>query len=162
MSFLDSAAAPDQNEGPPPAAARPPGPPQGGGPILASLANRQRGPQVSAPGPGDNASSISLVQHAIGLLSKALPGLQPGTPIQQDVLKATQRLSKHVSQGAPSAGLQRTQLMDMLGSLAKNFILQNIMGQQSQQGGGAAPGPGAGAGGGGAQPPMPSTPLPGS
>jgi hypothetical protein len=59
--------------------------------------------------------------------------------------------------------LQRTQLMDMLGSLAKNFILQNIMGQQSQQGGGAAPGPGAGAGGGGdAQPPMPSTPLPGT
>jgi hypothetical protein len=169
MSFLDGAAAPDQNEGPPPAAASPPaGPPQGGGPILASLANRQRGPQVSAPGPGDTASSMSLVQHAIGMLSQALPGLQPGTPIQQDVLRATQRLSKHVSQGAPPAGMQKTHLMDLLGSLAKNFILQNIMGQQ----GGGRPAPGGQGGGQGGQPqgqpqgqapaPMPSTPLPGS
>jgi hypothetical protein len=161
MSFLDSAAAPEANQGPPPAVAgKPPGgPPQGGGPILAALANRQRGPQVSAPGPGDEASSMTMVQHAIGLLSKALPGLQPGTPIQQDVLRATQRLSKHVAQGAPSAGMQKTHLTDMLASLAKNFVLQNIMGQQTgQQGGGQQGGPPGAM----AQAPMPSTPLPGS
>lgn len=162
MSFLDSAASPEGNEGPPPAVAgKPPGgPPQGGGPVLAALANRQRGPQVSAPGPGDEASSMTMVQHAIGLLSKALPGLAPGTPIQQDVLRATQRLSKHVAQGAPPAGMQKTHLMDMLGSLAKNFVLQNIMGQQQQGGPGGAGGGGAA----GAPPPapMPSTPLPGA
>jgi hypothetical protein len=170
MSFLDSAAAPEQNEGPPPAAAAPPGgapqsPPQGGGPILAALANRQRGHQVSAPGPGDTASSMSLVQHAIGLLSQALPGLEPGTPIQQDVLKATQRLSKHVQGSSLGAGQQKTHLMDMLASLAKNFILQNIMGQQR---GATAPTGGQGGGQQGGPPgamasaPMPSTPLPGA
>jgi hypothetical protein len=171
MSFLDSAAAPEQNEGPPPAAASPPGggqsnPPQGGGPILAALANRQRGHQVSAPGPGDTASSMSLVQHAIGMLSQALPGLEPGTPIQQDVLKATQRLSKHVQGTSLGAGQQKTHLMDMLASLAKNFILQNIMGQQrgataptgGQQGGGQQGGPPGAM----ASAPMPSTPLPGA
>jgi hypothetical protein len=171
MSFLDSAAAPEQSEGPPPAAASPPGggqpnPPQGGGPILAALANRQRGHQVSAPGPGDTASSMSLVQHAIGMLSQALPGLEPGTPIQQDVLKATQRLSKHVQGSSLGAGQQKTHLMDMLASLAKNFILQNIMGQQrgataptgGQQGGGQQGGPPGAM----ASAPMPSTPLPGA
>jgi hypothetical protein len=169
MSFLDSAAAPEANEAPPPAAAaRPPGgPPQGGGPVLAALANRQRSPQVSAPGPGDAASSMTMVQHAIGLLSQALPGLQAGTPIQQDVLRATQRLSKHVSGGSPSAGMQKTHLMDMLASLAKNFILSNIMNQQQQGGAGGAGGasqpPGRSAiPGAMAQAPMPSTPLPGS
>jgi hypothetical protein len=172
MSFLDSAAAPEQNEGPPPAAASPPGggqpnPPQGGGPILAALANRQRGHQVSAPGPGDTASSMSLVQHAIGMLSQALPGLEPGTPIQQDVLKATQRLSKHVQGSATlGSGQQKTHLMDMLASLAKNFILQNIMGQQRGAGGGAgAPqggGQQSGPPGAMASAPMPSTPLPGA
>ena len=100
MAFLDAARG--GGEGPPPAVAnRPPGgnPMQGGGPILAALANRQRGQAVSAPGPGDAAASMALVSHAIGMLSKALPGLQAGTPIQQDVLKATQRLSRHVQAG---------------------------------------------------------------
>jgi hypothetical protein len=172
MSFLDSAAAPEQNQGPPPAAAAPPGggppgSPQGGGPILAALANRQRGQQVSAPGPGDTASSMSLVQHAIGMLSQALPGLEPGTPIQQDVLKATQRLSKHVQGSGLGAGQQKTHLMDMLASLAKNFILQNIMGQQratgGQQGGGQqGGGQQGGTPGAMSSAPMPSTPLPGA
>jgi hypothetical protein len=101
---------------------------------------------------------MAMVQHAIGLLSKALPGLQPGTPIQQDVLRATQRLSKHVAQGAPSAGMQKTHLTDMLASLAKNFVLQNIMGRQQSGGGGQQGGPPGAM----AQAPMPSTPLPGS
>jgi hypothetical protein len=172
MSFLDSAAAPEQNEGPPPAAAAPPGGgqpnPQGGGPILAALANRQRGHQVSAPGPGDAANSMTMVQHAIGLLSQALPGLDVGTPIQQDVLKATQRLSKHVQgSGTLGAGQQKTHLMDMLASLAKNFILQQIMGQQrgagGQQGGGQQQGAQQGGPPGAmASAPMPSTPLPGA
>lgn len=169
MSFLDSATAPGQNEGPPPPAASPPGggQPPGGGPILAALANRQRGHQVSSPGPGDAASSMTMVQHAIGLLSQALPGLDVGTPIQQDVLKATQRLSKHVQGTQLGAGQQKTHLMDMLASLAKNFILQQIMGQQRGAGGPSGGGQQEGAPQGGppgamASAPMPSTPLPGA
>jgi hypothetical protein len=111
---------------------------------------------------------MSLVQHAIGMLSQALPGLEPGTPIQQDVLKATQRLSKHVQGSATlGSGQQKTHLMDMLASLAKNFILQNIMGQQrgapgGQQGGGQPGGQQGGPPGAMASAPMPSTPLPGA
>jgi hypothetical protein len=104
---------------------------------------------------------MGLVQHAIGMLTQALPGLEAGTPIQQDVLKATQRLSKHVQGTSLGAGQQKTHLMDMLASLAKNFILQNIMGQQ---GGAGAPqgGQQGGPPGAMASAPMPSTPLPGA
>ena len=166
MAFLDAAAGGD--EGPPPAApAGPPGggappgnPMQGGGPVLAALANRQRGPQVSAPGPGDSANSMTMVLQAVSILSQALPGLQAGTPIQQDVLRATQRFSKHVQQGQPTAGVQKTSLMDQIAALAKNAILQMIMSQRGQ--GGAGGGGQAGPPGAMAQAPMPSTPLPGA
>ncbi|HEY2530269.1 MAG TPA: hypothetical protein VGJ20_20425 [Xanthobacteraceae bacterium] len=171
MSFLDSAQSDAEQAGPP---AVPPqgggGPPQGGGPILAAIANRQRGPQPSAPGPGDQANSMTMLMQAIGLMQQALPGLQPGTPIQQDALKAVQRLSKHVPQGAPGAGVQRTQLEDLLRNIVKNALLQRIMGQQRQgqgQGSGAPGGAGQPAGpsplpGAAAQAPMPATPLPGA
>lgn len=170
MSFLDSAQPAADEAGPPKA---PPagggGPPPtpggaGGGPVLAAIAGRQRGPQASAPGPGDQASSMTMLMQAIGMMQQALPGLQPGTPIQQDALKAIQRLSRHVPQGAPGAGVQRTHLEDLLRNVVKNALLQRIMGQQQQQGGG---GPGQPAGpsplpGAMAQAPMPSTPLPGA
>jgi hypothetical protein len=109
-----------------------------------------------------------MLMQAIGLMQQALPGLQPGTPIQQDALKAVQRLSKHVPQGSPGAGVQRTQLEDLLRNIVKNALLQRIMSQmsgkgQQQQGGGpgqpAGPSPLPGAM---AQAPMPSTPLPGA
>lgn len=181
MSFLDSAAgAADDAETPgsPPApqGGRPGSPPgnpaAGGGPILAALANRQRGPQVSAPGPGDMGNSTMLVMQAYGLLKQALPGLLPGSPIEQDVLKITQRMSRHLPQGQPVAGVQQTQLMDLLRNVLKNALLQKIMGQMRPgrgQGQEQAP-PGGPAPGGGApqipgamaQAPMPSTPLPGA
>ena len=104
---------------------------------------------------------MTMLMQAIGMIQNALPGLQPGTPIQQDALKAVQRLSRHVPQGAPGAGQQKTHLEDLLRNLVKNALLQRIMGQQQQKqpGGGGQPGglPGAAA-----QAPMPSTPLPGS
>lgn len=98
---------------------------------------------------------MSMLMQAIGLMQQAIGGLQPGTPIHQDALRALQRLSRHVPQGAPAAGVQRTQLEDLLRNVVKNVMLQKIMGQRNQQG---APG------GGGAQQqaPMPSTPLPGA
>lgn len=105
-----------------------------------------------------------MVMQAIGMLQQALPGLQVNTPVQQDVLRALQRLSKHVPQGMPAVGVQQTQLTDLLKNVMKNALLARIMGQQGQQPGGGpaqpagqSPLPGAAA-----QAPMPSTPLPGA
>jgi hypothetical protein len=99
---------------------------------------------------------MTQVQNALGMLQQALSGLQPGTPVHRDVLRALQSLSRHMAQGAPTAGVQQTQLKDMLRAVARNALLSNIMGQQQQGGGQGAP---AGAM---AQAPMPSTPLPGA
>lgn len=90
------------------------------------------------------------------MLQQALPGLAQGSPVHRDVLRALQSLSRHMAQGSPTAGVQQTQMKDMLRSLAQNALLAKIMGQQQQGGGQGAP-PGAMP-----QAPMPSTPLPGA
>jgi hypothetical protein len=143
---------------------QPQGMPQGGGPMINAIMRRQQGPQPSAPGPGDAASSMTMIMQAIAMLQQALPGLPPGSPAHKDVLKAAQALSRHAPQGAPGAGVQQTQLQDLLKNVIKSALLQRVM---ANQGGG----PGGGGGrGGGASPlpgasvpaPMPSTPLPGA
>jgi hypothetical protein len=123
---------------------------------MAALARRQQGPQASAPGAGDQASSLTQIQNALAMMQQALPGLQAGSPVHRDVLRALQSLSRHMAQGQPTAGVQQTQLKDMLRAVARNALLSNIMNQQ-QQGGGQGGTPGAMA-----QAPMPSTPLPGA
>ena len=152
----------DMPTGPGPGA-QPPQPPGGGGPILNMLAKRQQGPQVSAPGPGDQANALTYVLNAIGMLNQALPSLPPGSPQQKDILRAIQSLSRHAPQGAPAAGVQQTQLMDLLKNVVKNALLGRIMNQPGNQKPGAgpqnAPSPIPGAM---AQAPMPSTPLPGA
>lgn len=142
----------------PPGGDAPGGPPQAGGPILAALSRQQTSPQISAPGPGNNANSMTMIQNALGLIQQALPGLPQGSPIHSAALKAATQLSRHMAQGAPTAGVQQTQLMDLLRSTMRNAILQKIMGQQGQQqqNMGAPAGPIGGAA------PMPSTPLPGA
>jgi hypothetical protein len=90
------------------------------------------------------------------MLQQALPGLQQGSPVHRDVLRALQSLSRHMAQGSPTVGVQQTQMKDMMRSLAQNALLSKIMGQQ-QQGGGQGGPPGAMP-----QAPMPSTPLPGA
>lgn len=106
---------------------------------------------------------MKLIMQAIGLIQQALPGLPPGQQLQQDALKAVTRLSKHIGQGAPTAGVQQTQLQDLLRNVMKNALLQRIMGSQGQQGrppgAQGSPGPMQAASAG---PPMPSTPLPGA
>jgi hypothetical protein len=123
---------------------------------MAALARRQQGPRTSAPGPGDQASSLTMIQNALAMLQTALPGLQPGTPVHRDLLRAVQSLSRHMAQGQPTVGVQQTQLQDMLRNTARNALLSKILGQQRQQGGEGSPT--------GAMPqaPMPSTPLPGA
>ena len=140
-----------------------PGQPPGGGPILAALAHRQRNPQVSAPGPGDTAHSMTLLMQAVGLCQQALPGLPTNSPMHRDCLKAITSLSRHANQGQPTAGVQQTQLQDLLRNVVRNAMLSRIMGQQGNQGqpqagpSGTSPMQAASA-----APPMPSTPMPGA
>lgn len=170
MSFLDSQQQDAEEQGPPQAAGPPggapgapggaPGAPPGGGPVLAALANRQNRAQISTPGPGDAAQSMTMLMQAMGMMNQALPGLM-GHPAYQDVLRALQRINRHISQGgAPTVGVQRTQLQDLMQNLSKNALLSSIIGKmQPRQG--AGPGQPAGAAP-APQPPMPSTPLPGA
>jgi hypothetical protein len=103
---------------------------------------------------------MTLLMQAVGLIQEALPGLPPGGPMHSDALKSLTRLSRHVSQGQPTAGVQLNQLGDLMRNIMRNGLLQRIMGQQG--GGGAPGGAGGGAGGPGGPAPMPSTPLPGA
>jgi hypothetical protein len=97
--------------------------------------------------------------QASALINQAIPGLQRGSKEHTDALRAATMLAKlHGNQGAPGAGVQATQLGDLLKNVMKNAMLQRIMQQQGQ---GKGPGSGQGAGP-EAQPPMPSTPLPGA
>jgi len=129
---------------------------------MAAMARARGGPQVSAPGAGDQAHSITMLMQAVAMIQQALPGLPPGSPMHRDALQAATRLSRHANQGAPGAGVQQTQLQDLLRNVMKNALLQRIMNQK----GGAGGPPGAGGappgGGGGGEAPMPSTPLPGA
>jgi hypothetical protein len=163
MAFTDAADAgddPNAGGGVPAAGAGPgaggadPGaggnPTQGGGPVLAALAGQQRSPPVSAPGVGDQSNAMQMIMQAISMMQQALPSLAPGTPLHRDALKAISNMSKHMPQGAPTAGVQQTHLKDMMRNLVKNALLARIMSQQKQQSPGAA------------NAPMPSTPLPGS
>ena len=119
------------------------------------MARGNQGPQISAPGPGNQADSMNLLQQAIGLIQQAAMGLQPGSPLHRDALQSASRLSRHLGGAAgmaPAAGIQKTQLGDQLRRTVQQMMLHRIMGMKGQQGGG------------GGQPPapMPSTPLPGS
>ena len=150
---------PDAEQGGPPGGGEGPGgPPPGGGPILASIARQQMGPQPTAPGPGNMAQGISLLNQAHGFLAQAVAMFPPGSPQSKDVLDAMKRLGRHMSQTAPTAGVQMTQMGDMMRGITRNAVLQNIMQRLGQ--GGSQGGPPQAMGGGGAPPP--SAPLPGS
>lgn len=100
---------------------------------------------------------MTQIQNALGLLQAAQSSLQAGSPVHRDVVRAVSSLSRHMAQGQPAVGVQRTQLQDLLQNLVRNAMLSRIM--QQQQGG---QGQGDQGGQGGPTPPMPSTPLPGA
>lgn len=133
------------------------GPPRAGGApggILAALMRQFQGPQVSAPGMGNMAKGLTQLKMATDLLQAALPNLDPGSKQHTDTLKALTSLSRHLAQGAPTAGVQQTQFQDLLRGTTRNALMQRIIGQ-GQQGG---PGGGQQM----AQAPAAATPLPGA
>lgn len=133
-----------------------PQPPQGQPGNLAAFARSRMGPQVSAPGPGNQADSMNLVIQAIQILKQAGLGLPPGNKLHADVYKTISTLSRHLGGAAgigPAVGIQKTMLGDQLKRTVQNALLSRIL----PQGGQGGPG-----GGGPPQAPMPSTPLPGA
>jgi hypothetical protein len=125
---------------------------------MAAFARSRMGPQVSAPGPGNQADSLNLIISAINTLKQAGLGLQPGSKIHSDVFRTISQLSRHLGgAGAmgPAAGIQKTMLGDQLRRTIQNQLLSRVQGMMGQGKPGGGPG-------GGAPPPMPSTPLPGS
>lgn len=128
-----------------PAASGPPGanasPPPGGGPMLAALTQQQQGQPQSAPGPGANADSLNKVFGAVKMLEAALAGLGAGSPPYKDTLKAIQSLTKHLPQGSPTAGVQKTMFSDMLQGTVKNALLQKLASNGQGQPGQQAPNP---------------------
>lgn len=157
MSFLDSAAGgggdpggdPAGGGGASPVLAGQDGPDDNGG-LLSALQQQQQGPAPSAPGEGTQANAMMLLQNAIQMIQKAAMGLPAGSPMHRDATRAVGSLSRHLSQGQPTAGVQQTQLSDLLRMVAKSGLLQMLRGQGGDQNGDAG------------QAPMPSTPLPGS
>lgn len=101
-----------------------------------------------------------MLKQGYELIQAALPGLGSGSKAHAAALSALRGLGRFLPQGAPAAGVQQTQLMDMLRSTARNALMQKLMQQGGPGGGGGGGGPGGG--GGGPQPPMPSTPMPGA
>lgn len=96
--------------------------------------------------------------QALAMIQQAQVGLQAGSPLHTDVVKAVQRLSRHLPQGAPTVGVQMTGIRDLIRQISQSpFMAQLLNNQQRGQGGGpggpAGPAP---------QAPMPSMPLPGA
>ena len=144
---------PTMGQGDPSGGGGPPSPsPQGPGPGLISMARNRMGPQMSAPGPGNQANAMNQIIQAINLLKMAGLGLQPGDKLHTDVYNTINRLSRHlggVAGMAPAAGVQKTMLGDQMRDTVKQMLLSRVLGAQGQKG---AP----------QTPPMPSTPLPGT
>jgi hypothetical protein len=101
---------------------------------------------------------MNKLLQAVQWIQQAALGLPPGSPLHKDALKAAQSLSRHLPQGAPSIGVQKTGAMDLIRAISQSGFLQSILGQRGQGGG---PGP-PGGGGPAQQAPSPSMPLPGA
>jgi len=119
---------------------------------MAAFIQGQNQPQVSAPGPGNQADGMMNLQMIVSWLSKIAPSLE-GTPAQAEIFRTLERLTRMISKqggGAP-LGVQQTQLGDMMRQTQQNALAQQIMGKIA--GNQAAQPPNA---------PPPSTPFPGA
>jgi hypothetical protein len=91
------------------------------------------------------------IKMALEMIQQALSGLDQGSPVHRDALRALTTLSRHMPQGAPVAGVQQTGIQDLMRNTMRNAIMQKLT-QGGGQGGQQQRG----------SPPMPSQPLPGS
>jgi hypothetical protein len=126
---------------------------------LAAFARSRMGPQISTPGPGNQADASMLLQQAVQLIQQAALGLEAGSQLHRDALRAATQLSRHLGGGAgmgPAVGVQKTMLGDQMKRTVQNQLLQRLFGQ-GKPGGRPGQNPSQGQGA-----PMPSTPLPGS
>lgn len=128
-------------------------PAQAGGPLLAALQRSARGPQVSAPGPGNMAAGLGQLKIAVDMMQTALQGFEPESKPYVDISNALDKLTPYLPQMGNQSQLERTHIMDILQKAKQNPVLQAL---SNLIGGGGAPEPQ------GPQPPMPSTPLPGA
>ena len=97
---------------------------------------------------------MAKLLQAIKFMQQAQSGLPPGSPLWKDVNNAVGKLGKHLPQGAPTVGVQKTGAMDLIRQIGQGSFLPQIMAMMGGQGGGGA--------GGGGQAPSPSMPLPGA
>lgn len=100
---------------------------------------------------------MTKLLQAVQLIQQAAMGLQPGSPLHKDANNAVGRLSRHLPQGAPTAGVQMTGMRDLLRQVMQSPLMAQLMNNQRGQGGG-----GGGPAGAAPQAPMPSMPLPGA
>jgi hypothetical protein len=125
---------------------------------MAAFARSRMGPQISAPGPGNQADALNQIILAINILKQAGMGLTPGDKLHSDVYNTIQRLSKHLGGAGglgPAVGVQKTMLGDQMKRTIQNQLLSRVQAMISGKGGPGQAQPGG-------PPPMPSTPLPGS
>lgn len=129
--------------------------------MMAALARNSQQLQPSAPGPGNQADAMNKLLQALATIQAVQTSLPPGTPLHKDVVDAVRKLSRHLPQGAPTAGVQQTGLKDALKQVMQGSFLPMILQQLT----GGKGGQGGADGSAGPQPsmaPMPSMPLPGA
>jgi hypothetical protein len=107
------------------------------------------------------AQGLMMLKQAVDMIHSALPNLDAGSQPHKDAVKALTSITRHLPQGAPTAGVQQTQIGDMLRNTLRNALLQKLMQQRSQPGAKPDGGPQSGTPGMPTQP-APSLPLPGA
>jgi hypothetical protein len=80
------------------------------------------------------AQGMTQVGMAHALLTKALANFPAGSPQWKDVHRALGMLGKHMASGAPGAGVQQTELGDLLRQTLRGAITQRLMGGRGQGG----------------------------
>lgn len=85
-----------------------------------SAAPSHSGPATMPQGnPGNAAAAMVEIRNAVQMLEKALPSIPMGSPLHEEVMKATSGLVKKLSQGDENQALQLQSLVQMMRSSAQ-------------------------------------------
>jgi hypothetical protein len=100
---------------------------------------RSQGMQPSAQGPGNEADGMNDLHVAVQAIQRALGKLRVGGRGHTQAVNALRQLSRVIGsgEGAPTAGIMQTNLMDLLRGVMRNAMQQRLMANQggAQQGG---------------------------